>query len=155
MGPPGFVCGVDISEDMTAKAWGNMFILNMKNVKLFCSSADNIPLESSSVDVVASNGIYNLCPNKKKVMKEVYRVLKPGGRIVASEIVLKDSLPEGEVAGINDWFRCIGGALTEEDFLTMMKKTGFQKIAVLFKGRNARTGHPLALSPVIRGYKPL
>jgi SAM-dependent methyltransferase len=153
VGPSGFVYGLDISKEMVEKARLNLATMNVKNVKIFCSSAERIPLDNDTIDVVANNGIYNLCPEKEKVMREVYRVLRPGGRIIACEILLKEPLPVGEVETIGDWFRCIGGALTEEAFLMRLKDVGFKEITVLSKGRNARTGHPLALSAVIRAYK--
>jgi ubiquinone/menaquinone biosynthesis C-methylase UbiE len=87
------------------------------------------------------------------IFKEVYRVLKPGGRTVFCEIVLKDKLPEDTVNSINDLFRCIGRALPEKDFLKIMKKTGFKDTVVISKIRNARTGHPLAICANIRAYK--
>ncbi len=79
--------------------------------------ADRIPLPDSSVDLVTANGIYNLSPDKDAVMREVARVLKPGGRTIFAEIVLKSELPNEVRSEIKDWFRCIGGALVEGDFL--------------------------------------
>lgn len=153
VGSSGFVYGLDLSKEMIEKARRNMAIMKVENVKFFCCSVERIPLDNNSVDVISSNGIYNLCPDKERVVKEVYRVLKLGGRVLACEIVLKKPLPEEEIETLNDWFRCIGGALTEEAFLTLMKNAGFKEITVLAKSRNARTGHPLSLSAVIRGYK--
>ncbi|MCJ7471412.1 MAG: class I SAM-dependent methyltransferase, partial [Actinobacteria bacterium] len=96
---------------------------------------------------------YNLSPDKEKVLSEVYRVLKPGGRTVFCEIVLNDKLPEDIINNINDLFRCIGRALPEKDFLVLMEKTGFQNTIVISKIRNARTGHKLAICANIRSYK--
>ena len=92
-------------------------------------------------------------PDKENVLKEVYRVLKPGGRTVFCEIVLKDKLPEDTVNNINDLFRCIGRALPENDFLLLMEKVRFRNTLVISKIRNARTGHALALCANIRSYK--
>ena len=86
-------------------------------------------------------------------MREVFRVLKPGGRTVFSEIVLKDKLPEDIRKNIDDWFRCIGGAFPERDFLDLMETVGFKNIEVISKIRNARTGHQLAICANIRAYK--
>jgi SAM-dependent methyltransferase len=116
-------------------------------------SSDDLPFENDSFDIVASNGIYNLSPDKEKVLSEVYRVLKPGGRTVFCEIVLNDKLPEDIINNINDLFRCIGRALPEKDFLALMEKTGFQNTIVISKIRNARTGHKLAICANIRSYK--
>ena len=83
----------------------------------------------------------------------MFRVLKSGGRTVFSEVVLKDKLPESIRKDIDDWFKCIGGALPEKDFLALMEKIGFRNIKVISKIRNARTGHKLAICANIRAYK--
>ena len=153
VGPGGRVYGVDISEEMVKKARNNMSQMGMKNVEIKCGYSDEIPLDNNSVDVVASNGIYNLSTDKEAVMMEVFRVLKPGGKTVFSEIILKKPLPEEIRKNISDWFRCIGGALTEENFLALMKKCGFKRVEVISKIRNARTGHELSICGNIRAYK--
>jgi SAM-dependent methyltransferase len=153
VGAEGKVYGLDISEDMTNKARSNMEKLGIKNVEIECGHSDNLPFRDNFFDVVASNGIYNLSPDKEKVMREAFRVLKSGGRTVFCEIVLKDILPENVRKSIDDWFRCIGGALPEREFLALMKKVGFKNIEVISKIRNARTGHPLAICGNIRAYK--
>ncbi len=79
---------------------------------------------------------------------------KPGGRTIFSEVVLKSALPEDVRKSVKDWFRCIGGSLPKPDFVTLMAKTGFERIEVLSEGRNARTGHELALCANIRALKP-
>jgi len=130
-----------------------MEAVGIKNVEVKHGHSDSIPFEDNLFDVVASNGIYNLSPDKEKVMKEVFRVLKHGGRTVFCEVVLKDALPESIKKNIDDWFRCIGGALPEKDFLTLMKKAGFRNIEVISRIRNARTGHRSAICANIRAYK--
>jgi len=155
VGSKGKAYGLDISEDMVTKARDNMEKVGIENVEILCSLSDDIPLDDNSIDVVASNGIYNLSPDKEAVMREVFRVLKPGGRTVSCEIVLKELLPDDIRKDINDWFRCIGGALPEQDFLDLMKKVGFEKIDVISKVRNARTGHKSSICANIRAYKPL
>lgn len=152
-GPNGKVYGLDISEEMVGKASENMRAAGIKNVKIEYGHSDDLPFEDNFFDLVASNGIYNLSPDKEKVMSEVFRVLKPGGRTVFCEVVLKDRLPENVRKNIDDWFRCIGGALLEKEFLALMEKAGFQKIEVISKIRNARTGHKLAVCANIRAYK--
>jgi len=152
-GKQGLVYGVDFSLSMLKKTKGNLEEVGVKNFRIICSSAQNIPLQNNCIDVVASNGIYNLCPDKEAVMKEVYRVLRPRGRVVLSEIVLKEEFKKEERITIKDWFRCIGGALPEDMFIDLMKRTGFVKIEVISKGRNARTKHPLSICANIRAYK--
>ena len=155
VGPKGKVYALDISEEMVNKARDNMKKVGIKIVEVKCGLSDDIPLDDNSIDIVASNGIYNLSPYKEAVMREVFRVLKSGGRTVFCEIVLKEPLPEEIRKDINDWFRCIGGALPEPDFLALMKKVGFENIEVISKVRNARTGHKLAICANIRAYKPM
>ena len=155
VGPKGKAYGLDISEDMVTKARDNMEKVGIKNVEIICGLSDDIPLDDNFIDIVASNGIYNLSPDKEAAMREVFRVLKPGGRTVFCEIVLKEPLPDDIRKDINDWFRCIGGALPELDFLSLMEKVGFKKIEVISKVRNARTGHKLSICANIRAYKPL
>ncbi|MDP3791331.1 MAG: methyltransferase domain-containing protein [Candidatus Omnitrophota bacterium] len=153
VGEKGKAYGLDISEDMMNKAKRNMELAGIKNTEISVGESDNLSFNDNFFDVVASNGIYNLSPDKEAVMKEVYRVLKPGGRTVFCEIVLKELLSEEERKSHSDWFRCIGGALVEKDFLALMEKTGFKNIEVISKCRNARTGHLLALCANIKAYK--
>ncbi len=153
VGEKGKVYGLDISQDMVNKAKENMKKTEIENVEIQRGESDKLPFNDNYFDVVASNGIYNLSPNKEAVKREVYRVLKPGGRTVFSEIVLKEPLSEDERKSHSDWFRCIGGALVEKDFLALMGKVGFKNIEVISKCRNARTGHPLAICANIRAYK--
>lgn len=154
VGENGKVYGLDISEDMVSKTKGNMSMAGIKNAEIRCGYSDSIPFQDNFFDVVASNGIYNLSPDKEKVMREVFRVLKFGGRTVFCEVVLKDNLPVNSRKNIDDWFRCIGGALLEKDFISLMDKMGFKNTEIISKVRNARTGHPLAVCANVRAYKP-
>lgn len=154
VGSDGKVIGIDFSVEMVEKARTNMKILGVTNVEVKRAYSDKIPLEDESVDVVTSNGIYNLSPNKEAVFNEAYRVLKPSGIIALSEIVLKKPLEEEIRKTMEDWFRCIGGALPEKTFLGSMKKVGFTNVRVLSRGRNARTGHELAMFANIVAHKP-
>ena len=154
IGPAGRLYGLDLSEAMLAKAEQNLRTLGISNVEWLHAAADVIPLPDASVDLVAANGIFNLSPDKDAVMREVARVLKPGGRTVFAEIVLKSPLPTEVQRDLNDWFRCIGGALVKEEMLTRLERNGLKNARVLSIGRNARTGHKLALCAVIRAEKP-
>lgn len=153
VGTAGKVYALDISEAMIDKARKNLESVGIRNVEFLTAPADAIPLPKESVDLVTANGIYNLSPDKETVMREVYLVLKPGGRTVFSEIVLNAPLPQEIRKNIDDWFRCIGGALPQSDFLSRLKGVGFRSAEVLWKGRNARTGHELAICAVIRAEK--
>jgi SAM-dependent methyltransferase len=152
-GAKGKVYGIDISYEMITKAEKNMSLMGMQNTKFCWVSVDKIPLPDSSIDLITANGIYNLSPDKAAVMKEVLRLLKPGGRTIFAEIVLKEELPKENRRNMNDWFRCIGGALKEDDFLKQLNMCGFTDPRILWKGRNARTGHKSALCAVIRAEK--
>ncbi len=94
VGEKGKVYGLDISEDMVNKAKRNMELVRIKNAEISVGESDNLSFNDNFFDVVASNGIYNLSPDKEAVMREVYRVLKPGGRTVFCEIILKEPLSE-------------------------------------------------------------
>jgi len=153
VGAQGKVYGLDISDAMVARAKENMKKTSVENAEIRRGESDDLPFGDNFFDVVASNGIYNLSPDKEAVMRQVYRVLKPGGRTVFSEIVLKEPLSEDERKSHSDWFRCIGGALVEKDFITLMEKVGFKDIEIISTCRNARTGHASALCANIRACK--
>lgn len=146
--------GLDISYSMLKKAARNLSECGVKKFNPVQGCSDRMPLSDGSFDIVASNGIYNLSPDKRAVAREVCRVLRPGGRTVLSEIVLKAPLETEIRKNIDDWFRCIGGALTKPEFLGLLKSEGFNKIQVVREGRNARTGHSLAVFVNIIAYKP-
>ncbi len=150
VGSSGKLYGLDLSPAMLDKARSNLSTSGVTNVDWLLAPADAIPLPDRSVDLVTANGIYNLSPDKDAVMREVARVLKPGGRTIFAEIVLKSALPVEVRREIDDWFRCIGGALVQHDFLERLERNGLIHPQVLWIGRNARTGHPLSLSAVIR-----
>jgi len=145
--------GLDLSKPMLDKARDNLRQVGVLNVQWLHAAADAIPLPDGSVDLVTANGIFNLSPDKDAVMREVARVLRPGGRTVFAEIVLTSELPADDRREIEDWFRCIGGAILEEDFLTHLQASGLMHPEVLWLGRNARTGHELARCAVIRAEK--
>ena len=153
VGAHGKVYGVDISEEMVKKARSNMQKLNLANVEVKLAHSDSIPLENESVNVVTSNGIYNLSPDKKAVLKEAYRVLKSNGVICFSEIVLKQELEQEIRKSVKDWFRCIGGALTKDKFVALMEEVGFKNVEILSAYRNARCGHEYAVVVNIMGRK--
>lgn len=150
VGPSGMVYGLDFSAAMLRKAEENLRSVEVDNVIFLNAPVDRIPLPDASVDLVTANGIFNLSPDKDSVMREVARVLKPGGRTIFAEILAKDELPSDIRRDLNDWFRCIGGALTTERMFERLRRTGLSNPQVLWLGRNARTGHPLAVCAVIR-----
>ncbi|MBI5389832.1 methyltransferase domain-containing protein [Candidatus Woesearchaeota archaeon] len=153
VGEHGKVYGVDISEEMVKKARNNMQNLNLTNVEVKLAHSDSLPLDDGFVDVITSNGIYNLSPDKKAVLKEAYRVLKSKGVICFSEIVLKQELEQEIRKSVKDWFRCIGGALTQDKFVALMEDVGFENVKVLSTCRNARCGHEYAVVAIIKAHK--
>lgn len=153
VGPSGYLYGLDLSYEMINKAQINLASVGVRHTEFLYAPADAVPLPDCSVDLVTANGIYNLSPDKDAVMKEVARVLKPRGRIIFAEIVLQSELPQGVRCEISDWFRCIGGALVQDDFFARLERNGLRHPQFLWQGRNARTGHELALSSVIRAEK--
>jgi SAM-dependent methyltransferase len=154
VGPAGKVYGLDLSSAMLRKAEQNLRALGIANAEFLEAAADAIPLPDASVDLVTANGIYNLSPEKDAVMREVARVLKRGGRTMFAEILAQEELPPDLRSNMNDWFRCIGGALTRENFFERLEKAGLSNPQILWQGRNARTGHPLSICAVIRAERP-
>lgn len=153
VGPTGLLYGLDLSAEMLTKARENLSSVGVTNVQWLAASADDIPLSDASVDLVTANGIFNLSPDKDAVMREIARVLRPGGRAIFAEVVLKEELPPGVRSGIDDWFRCIGGALVQDDMVMRLERNGLSNPQILQLGRNARTGHAAALCAVIRAEK--
>ncbi len=130
-GPKGKVMGLDITDAMIEKARVNISKMGAKNVKIIKGNATKIPLEDESVDVVTSNGVLNLVPDKKKAIEEIFRVLKPGGKIQVADIVVQKDVQK--VCGLVPqlWADCIGGAALEGAYLDTMRKAGFKSVGVI------------------------
>jgi SAM-dependent methyltransferase/predicted DsbA family dithiol-disulfide isomerase len=130
-GPKGKVFGLDITDAMIEKARANIEKMGAKNVKILKGNATEIPLDDASVDVVTSNGVLNLVPDKKKAFQEVYRVLKPGGRIQIADIVVQSNVQK--VCGLIPqlWADCIGGAAVESEYLAGLRGAGFKDAKVI------------------------
>ncbi|MDP3899639.1 MAG: arsenite methyltransferase [bacterium] len=124
-GPAGRVIGVDMTPEMVEKARANAQKINCANAQFRLGDIENLPLADGEADIIISNCVINLAPDKDKVFAEAYRVLKPGGRMVVSDIVLLAELaPEARrdealIAG------CVGGALLKDDYLKKLKNAGF------------------------------
>ena len=130
-GPKGQVWGLDITPAMIAKARANIDKMGAKNVKILEGDATKIPQPDKSVDVVTSNGVLNLVPDKPAAFKEIFRVLKPGGRLQLADIVVQEDV--GAVCGINPqlWADCIGGAAVEADYMRTIRAAGFEDLRVV------------------------
>ena len=129
VGPKGRVIGVDMTDEMIAKANENIRAGKFTNVEVRKGLIEDLPVENGSVDWVISNCVINLSPEKKKVFREIARVLKPGGRMLVSDIVAKD-LPEAvrEVAEL--YSSCISGAISEEEYLAGLRDAGLVDVEV-------------------------
>jgi len=130
-GPRGRVYGLDITPAMIAKARTNIKKMGAKNVNILEGDATKIPLPDASVDVVTSNGVLNLVPDKPAAFREIFRVLKPGGRLQLADIVVQEDV--GAVCGINPqlWADCIGGAAVEGDYMKTIGGAGFRDLRVV------------------------
>lgn len=134
VGPAGKVIGLDFTPEMIQKAWQNAAKAGVSNVEFRYGDAEQMPLEDSSVDWVISNCVINLAPDKRKVFSEVFRVLKPGGRVSISDIVTGD-LPEAIKDQMGLWTRCIAGAIEEGEYLRTMREAGLVDVAVIARRR--------------------
>ncbi len=133
IGPTGKAIGVDMTQDMIDLAKKNADDMGLKNVEFRLGEIEDLPVEDESVDVIISNCVINLSPDKDKVFDEAYRVLKPGGRIIISDIVTNGELPPEVRNDPDAWAECIAGAIDEEEYLNKIADAGFEDIHVLSK----------------------
>ncbi len=130
VGKTGKVIGVDMTDEMLEKARENAKKSGFDNVEFRKGDIEDLPLENEEVDVVISNCVINLAPDKEKVFKETYRVLKSGGRLMVSDVVLTKPLPD-ELKNDEELLSgCVAGAILKEDYLNLLKKAGFGKITI-------------------------
>lgn len=128
VGPKGRVIGLDMTPEMIEKAKENTSKAGVKNVEFRLGEMENMPIEDKSVDWIISNCVINLSPDKRKVFEEAFRVLKPEGRILVSDIVA-EGIPE-ELKGYL-WSSCVGGALDEESYLQTIREAGFEEVKIV------------------------
>jgi SAM-dependent methyltransferase len=162
-GPTGVVYGLDMTRAMREKLQRNVAAMKIGHVRVIEGNAEQIPLPDASIDVVTSNGVLNLVPDKPRVFGEIARVLKPGGRLQISDIALRVPVSEQSRADPRLWAECVVGATTEDDYVSLLRAAGLS-VEVLqsmdyFAGSvNAstrRAAHGLgAHAIVMRGYKP-
>ena len=130
VGPSGRVIGVDMTPEMLSLAWNNAAKAGATNVDFRYGTIENLPVESDSVDVVISNCVINLSPDKRATFREIARVLKPGARVSVSDIVLLDDLPPALKADVALWASCVAGAMLEEEYLAVMREAGLMNVEV-------------------------
>lgn len=131
VGEKGKVIGVDMTQEMIRKAEEGAKRGGYKNVEFRLGEIENLPLEDESVDLIISNCVINLSTDKKRVFKETYRVLKPKGRMMISDIVTEKELPDQIRRSFSAWADCIGGALVKRDYLDAIKQAGFNDIKIV------------------------
>jgi arsenite methyltransferase len=125
VGETGSVIGLDMTQDMLDLANANRDKLGLKNVEFRKGEMEAMPIDSSSIDVIISNCVINLSPDKDAVFSEAFRVLKPGGRLHVSDVVLNRELTEEERSDLASWAGCRAGALLESDYLERLRAAGF------------------------------
>jgi arsenite methyltransferase len=130
VGPTGKVYGLDMTDEMLALARENQEKAGITNVEFLKGDIEQIPLPDNCVDLIISNCVINLSPDKDQVLKEAFRVLKPGGRLAISDIVVRGSLPEEIRHSIELWAGCVAGALQESVYLTKLQQAGFEQASI-------------------------
>ncbi|MGC9225086.1 MAG: arsenite methyltransferase [Terracidiphilus sp.] len=136
VGPRGKAIGIDMTPEMIERARANAAKGGYTNVEFHQSTIDKLPLASNSADCVISNCVINLAPDKSAVFREIFRVLKPGGRLAASDIALKADLPQEIANSIAAYVGCIAGAIRIEDYRARLHEAGFESVAVIDSGRD-------------------
>jgi SAM-dependent methyltransferase len=128
VGPTGKAYGLDMTDDMLALARENQQKAGATNVEFLKSEIENIPLPDNSVDVVISNCVINLSADKSKVLREAFRVLRPGGRFAVSDVIVRGHVPDSVRQSMLLWVGCIAGALEESDYRAKLADAGFADI---------------------------
>lgn len=130
VGPTGYVIGVDMTDSMLELANQNKAKMGLTNVEFRKGEIEDLPVDSNSIDVIISNCVINLSPDKEAVFREAFRVLKPGGRFTVSDMVTEGQFPEQLRANVNAWAGCITGAIDQSDYLAMLRQAGFTDVEV-------------------------
>ncbi len=130
VGPQGKAYGLDMTDEMLALARDNQRKAGAQNVEFLKGEIENIPLPDHSVDVIISNCVINLSADKDRVLREAFRVLRPGGRFAVSDVVTRGAIPEQVRKDVLLWVGCIAGALDEGDYCARLAAAGFEKIGV-------------------------
>ena len=125
VGPTGFAYGLDMTDEMLALAEKNQQEAGVTNVRFLKGYIESIPLPDNSVDVIISNCVINLAADKAPVLREAFRVLKPGGRFAVSDVVVQGTAPESIMKSMKMWAGCIAGALHETEYRRLLDETGF------------------------------
>jgi arsenite methyltransferase len=131
VGPTGKAYGLDMTDEMLALARENQRKAGVKNVEFLKGEIENIPLPDAAVDVIISNCVINLSADKGRVLREAFRVLKPGGRFAVSDIVHRgDPIPDDLRKNVEAWIGCVAGALEESEYRSLLSRAGFKDVDV-------------------------
>ena len=152
VGPKGKIIGLDMTEQMVEKSRKNAKKGNYNNVEFKLGEAEDIPVKDNSVDLVMSNCVINLVPDKEKAYQEIYRILKPNGRFVISDLVTEKELDESMRNNLEKLVACVGGALTEKGYIRAIKRAGFKNVKILKKSPMVVSGIKV-LSETIKAEK--
>src|SRR6266576_1888214 len=141
VGPTGKAYGLDMTDEMLTLANDNKRRAGAENVEFLKGEIENIPLPDRSVDIIISNCVINLSGNKRRVLKEAFRVLKPGGRFAVSDGVVRGDVPSAVRRSMELWIGCVAGALEEQEFLDLLREVGFSKPSIeptrIYKAQDA------------------
>lgn len=146
VGAGGKVIGVDMTEEMIQKATTTAATHGYANVEFRLGEIENLPVEDNSIDVIMSNCVINLSPDKEQVFREAHRVLRPGGRILISDLVTEGELPEEIRKSFDAWACCIAGALEKSEYLNTMRNAGFHNVNII-----SETAYTLDVSQELKG----
>lgn len=135
VGKKGHVIGVDMTPEMIDKARENVRKGNYKNVEFRLGEIENLPVADDAVDVVISNCVINLSPDKPRVFKEAFRVMKPGGRLMVSDIVLLKPLPDAVKRSVKAYVGCLAGAIMKDKYIKAIEEAGFEGVKVIEETR--------------------
>jgi SAM-dependent methyltransferase len=152
VGPTGRVIGVDMTPDMLELARKNAEEGGFDNVEFRKGEIEKMPVDDGTVDVIISNCVINLSPDKPQVFREAFRALKPGGRIMVSDIVLMGELPEDVKKSVYEYVSCVAGASQREDYLRYIEEAGFEEVEVV--DETSYSGYPVVRSVKVRAVKP-
>ncbi len=143
VGPTGKAYGLDMTDEMLALARENQAKSGLTNVEFLKGEIEQIPLPDNSVDVIVSNCVINLSSDKQQVLREAFRVLKPGGRFAVSDVVVRGAMPEDIRKSIELWVGCVAGAMEEQEYIEKLERAGFDDIGVepwrVYDASDART----------------
>ena len=150
VGPAGFAYGVDMTDEMLELAWSNAVKAGVPNVTFLKGQIEAVPLPDASVDVVISNCVINLSVDKPAVLREMFRLLVPGGRIGIADVVAEDHMSPADRAAAGSYVGCVAGALSRSEYLSGLAAAGFTDASVTFVTDAAPGMH----SAIIRAVKP-